>query len=227
MGEAQMSDRFDKILSALLTTAAILIAAILVRREFFARPQAAAASPRPEYSANWSDFLASGYTIGDPSAPVKILEFSDLECPFCKTFHASIRSIREEFPNEVAFVFVHLPLGNHRFALPAARALECARPDSKFAEMLDILYEKQDSFGLKLWASYAHDAGIHDTARFARCARDTIRVQAIEDGIAIAKGLGVHTTPTILVNGWRYTGGLEEKKLLLVVRDLLAGKHPE
>src|SRR5687768_16889294 len=212
MGEAQMSDRFDKILSALLTTAAILIAATLVRREFFARPQAAAASPRPEYSANWTDFLASGYTIGDPSAPVKILGFSDLECPFCKTFHASILSIRKELPYDVASVFVHLPLGNHRFALPAARALECARPESKFVEMLDVLYAQQDSFGLKTWTSYAYEVGIRDTARFARCARDTVKVQAIEDGIAIAKGLRVRTTPTILVNGWRYTGGLEEKK---------------
>jgi protein-disulfide isomerase len=221
-----MSDRWDRVLSGLLTIAAITMAIVVVRREFFPSALAEPRARSPDLVPDWSEFLSSGYIVGDSAAPVKIIEFSDLECPFCKTFHATVRAIRKDLPNDIAFVFVHFPLPNHRFARPAARALECARIESKFVEMLDYLYEKQDSFGLKPWSAYAHDIGISNARRFGLCASDTVRVPAIEAGVALGERLGLHTTPTILVNGWRYVGGLDQAQLAAVIKELLAGRHP-
>jgi protein-disulfide isomerase len=104
--------------------------------------------------------------------------------------------------------------------------LECAPTEADFAQLLDLLYAKQDSLGLKAWTAYAADAGIVDTAAFARCTADTARVEAIEVGVALGERLGVHLTPTILLNGWRYHGGMPQAQLDAVIKRLLAGKNP-
>lgn len=49
--------------------------------------------------------------------------------------------------DDIAFYLVHLPLPGHRFARPAARASECAHAEGRFAEMVDAIYDSQDSLG--------------------------------------------------------------------------------
>lgn len=69
------------------------------------------------------------HVLGNPSAPVKIIEYSDLECPFCKTFHQTMRRIMDEYEEsgKVAWVFRHFPLAQlHSKAFAEAEATECA-----------------------------------------------------------------------------------------------------
>ena len=69
------------------------------------------------------------HILGNPDASIKLIEFSDLECPFCKSFHNTVVAILEEFGqgDQVAWVFRHFPLTQiHPKALNAAVASECA-----------------------------------------------------------------------------------------------------
>jgi protein-disulfide isomerase len=92
----------------------------------------------------------------------------------------------------------------HRFALGAARATECARGEDKFGSMVDALFNKQDSLGLKSWVSYGVDAGLRDTAAFARCMSSSASISSVEAGRSLGRRMEVNGTPTIIVNGWRF-----------------------
>src|SRR3989344_1522881 len=69
------------------------------------------------------------YILGNPNAPVKIIEYSDLECPYCKTFNATMNQIIQYYgmSGNVAWVYRHFPLASiHSKAPKEAEAVECA-----------------------------------------------------------------------------------------------------
>jgi len=68
------------------------------------------------------------HIIGNPTAPVKIIEFSDIQCPYCRQFHPTLQQAMEEYGKQgkVAWVYRHFPLVSiHPLAMPAALASEC------------------------------------------------------------------------------------------------------
>ncbi|MFP5356216.1 MAG: DsbA family protein, partial [Gemmatimonadota bacterium] len=130
----------------------------------------------------------------------------DLECPVCKTFHATLKAVQSRVGNLASVVFVAYPLPQHRFALPAARAMECAGQAGHATSWLDVVLRKQDSIGLRSWGEFALEAGIPDTASISRCARNPSLVVRIDSGLVLGERLGVNGTPTVFVNGWRMPG---------------------
>lgn len=85
------------------------------------------------------------HVLGNLDAPVKIIEFSDLECPFCKSFHPTMKKILSEYQGKVAWVYRHFPLDNlHPKARKEAEAAECANEqggNDKFWAYVDQLFE--------------------------------------------------------------------------------------
>ena len=61
---------------------------------------------------NVKPVTSADHILGNPQAPVKVIEFSDLECPFCKRFHPTMKQIIEEYGKDsrVAWVYRHFPL---------------------------------------------------------------------------------------------------------------------
>lgn len=91
---------------------------------------------------------ASDHIRGNPDAPVKIVEYSDTECPFCKRFHETMKQIMDEYgtSGKVAWVYRHFPLDElHPVkARNEATAFECAGElggNDKFWEYADRLFE--------------------------------------------------------------------------------------
>jgi protein-disulfide isomerase len=205
-----MSMSLERIASAAIAVAAIAIAAVVVRREFF--PPATVASgrrvlPAPVEVSNWKSLRAHGAWVGDSNARVVIVEFADFECPFCERFHREVKSAKAQLGErggDVALLYIHLPLGSHRFAMPAALASVCAAEQGSFGAFHSALFEKQDSFGLKSWTSYAVDAGVPDTATFSDCTRERKSAEIVTAGLRVADSMGINVTPTILINGWKY-----------------------
>src|SRR5687768_1017526 len=134
-----MKDSFERVLSILVSVAGLAVAVALVHREFFAdSPVRQSEARAPEFVPNWRDALGVARVIGPSTARIQIVEFADLECPFCKHFNKALKQARLIYPNDVAVAFVHLPLSIHRFARPAARAAECALVQGRFAEFIDV-----------------------------------------------------------------------------------------
>lgn len=215
----------DRALNVLITAAALAVAFVLIRRELSPRQEVAEDASTPTFVPSWKGLAAAGRLIGDPNAPVQIVEFSDFECPFCRRFNNAYNRVKAKYPREIALSYVHLPLPTHRFALPAARASECAANAGRFAPMVDAIYSVQDSLGLTTWETIAERAGVSDKVAFSACIADTAPLPQVEAGIAAATKVGVRATPTVFVNGWRFGGTPSEAMLDSLVRLALAGKQ--
>lgn len=90
---------------------------------------------------------------GDINAPIKIVEYSDIECPFCKMFYATMKQINAEYgeSGKVAWVYRHSPIdSNHKNARKEAEASECVNEqggNTKFWEFLDRIHEVMPTQG--------------------------------------------------------------------------------
>ena len=94
---------------------------------------------------------ADDHVRGNPDAPIKIVEYSDTECPFCKRFHETMKQVVDEYGDtgKVAWVYRHFPLDQlHSKARKEAEALECAGAqggNDAFWKYTDRLYEVTQS----------------------------------------------------------------------------------
>lgn len=78
---------------------------------------------------------------GNPDAKITIIEYSDLECPFCKRFHVTMEQVLATYGNDVRVVFRHFPLDSlHKKARTEANAVECAGEQGKFWEFIDGIF---------------------------------------------------------------------------------------
>jgi len=225
-----ISQIIDRGMSIVLTAAAVSVAIVALHREFGSRSdQPSASAPgRPTKISNWQELVSAGEVIGSASAPVKIVEFADFECPFCRRFTNSFTSVHEKFGDKVALVFVHYPLVNlHRFAMPAAKSAECAAEQGQFAEFHDELFAKQDSLGLKTWSAFARDAGVKDLVAFDRCNVGLNHSRRIDQGVALAKKLGLHATPSVFINGWQFPSPPSDSTLSVLINAFLTGQDPQ
>lgn len=217
-------DVLERLLTVSLTLAVILVSGSVAYRTFVQPPVAAA--PKPTFVDDWKTALTFGNWIGDSAAPITIVELADLQCPACRGFQKTIQDIRAEYPRLVSVAHVSYPLSYHEYALPAAKAGECARQIGQFEAWANTVYGKQDSLGKKSWASFAADAGISDTARIAECASTVAKPARIEGGIAFGDKIAVTGTPTIIVNGWRLSEVPSKARLKMAVEALERGENP-
>ena len=222
------NSRVDRVLSVALTTAALVMAAVVVFREIVPAPVQASAGVRstaPQYYEDWRILLPLSRQLGDSAGPVHLIEFGDLECPACRHFHSDVLPpLVKAFDGKLSVRYVHLPLRNHRFARPAALAAECAATWGRFGPFVEVVFAKQDSLGLKSWASMAREAGVADTAAFGRCVV-TFRGVRLDSGAAVARRLGIAATPTIVVTGWRVPQPTFEE-LSRAIENIMAGRDP-
>ena len=150
---------------------------------------------------------------GNINAPVKVIEFSDFECPFCKSFHASMRQVMQGYEKDgkVAWVYRHFPLDQlHSKARKEAQAAECAGElggNKAFWAYADGLFEiapSNNRLDLALLPKIAEGMGL-DKAKFNACLDGDQRggkfAAHIEANVQDAMASGGTGTPYSLVIG--------------------------
>ena len=145
--------------------------------------------------------------LGPEDAPVKLVVFSDFECPFCKRFNTSLDRLREdeEYADRIQFVFRHYPLrGLHPSAQKAAEASICAGDQDRFWEFHDALWT-DDSFDPDTLEQHARLLGL-DTDTFTECLNSGRYYDRVQADLEAAMELGQTGTPAVFTNG-RYIGG--------------------
>jgi protein-disulfide isomerase len=141
---------------------------------------------------------------GSPMAPVTIVEFSDFECPYCGEAHPLLKHILREHEGQVRLVFMHYPLDAHPHAAPAARAAIAAGNQGRFWEMHDLLFDNQSALENEDLIGYASELGL-DMVRFEEDFRAASTQAKVEASRELGQELGVQGTPTIFVNGRRFS----------------------
>lgn len=221
-----MSETFDRLTTAVLVLCSLCVTGLAVHRELSASARAASAeaATKPQYVPTWRSFDSLGIASGSAGARVRIIEFVDYQCPACRSYESVLHTVAQRHPRDVSWLFIHSPLSIHPFAQQAARAIECADAQDQYRAMRDQVFARQDSFGLKPWNAYAHDAGVADTVRFGKCLSDSASTRRIRDGMRLADQVHVAGTPTILVNGWMFAYPPPLADLEAAIQRALAGK---
>lgn len=147
---------------------------------------------------------SSDHVRGSQDARVTLVEYSDLECPFCKRFHTTLQQVMKEYPNDVRWVYRHFPLTSlHQQAQTEALASECAAEQGKFWEFIDVVFETtqgNDSLDLKSLPQLATKAGVGNISQFQSCLDGQKYLDRIQKDLADAEAAGGRGTPhTILI----------------------------
>ena len=175
---------------------------------------------------------------GNPAAEVSLIEYSDFECPFCKSFHATPKALLDRYKGRVNWVLRNDPLPFHDPAAhKEALAAECVarlRGNDAYWQYADALFAntKSNGGGLppeKSVERLAESAGIK-SAPLTQCMDDAQTIKRVEEDMADATAVGVTGTPTTVVRNNRtgfaepIVGALSGEALSQSIERALAAK---
>lgn len=167
---------------------------------------------------DYSELIDDDPMIGDKSAPVLIVEFSDFQCPFCRKFYnETYQKIKSEYIDKdlVKYVFRDFPLSFHASAIPAAIGGECVREqggDDKYFEYHDGIFEIQNPKGqgtVEITNSeireVAFKTGI-DEDKWNQCFEEDRYEDEVKNDLRSGVELGIQGTPGFFINGQAVSG---------------------
>ncbi len=157
---------------------------------------------------------------GPEEARVTLLEYGDLECPYCGQAEGVIRELLRDF-GDLRYVWRHLPLNDvHPHAQLAAEAAEAAAHQGRFWEMHDTLLDHDGELTLRAMLADAETLDL-DLEQFRADLRKRRGAARIAEDVESADLSGVSGTPTFFINGHRHQGAYDIATLSQAVR--LAG----
>jgi len=151
------------------------------------------------------------FALGPGDAPVTLIEFSDFQCPFCRTATGALKEVLSRYPDDVRWVFKNFPLDMtcnadmsqqlHPIACRAAVVARCAGAEDPrlFWEMHDAIFQSELSSEEEL-LDIAAALGL-TSAGFRHCIDTEATLDAVQSDVDAGRKLGVSATPTIFVNG--------------------------
>ncbi|MDO8571451.1 MAG: DsbA family protein [bacterium] len=170
-------------------------------------PSAPAPDPSLPQAGTVKPIAKEDHVLGDRKAPVSLIVYSDIECPFCKRFHPTIQQVAKEYGGKVKIAFRHFPLGFHANAQKEAEATECANElggNDKFWKYLDTMFERTTSngtgFPLDGLTPLAKEIGL-DEQKFKGCLDSGKYAQHVQQEMQEGSVAGVDGTPGSLLLG--------------------------
>ncbi len=189
-------------------------------------PASAQEASAQEVKGLYDDLPIPDMVMGKEDAPVTIVEYASMTCPHCKNFHeGALKKIKETYVKEgkVKVIFREFPLDN--LAAAASMLARCA-PKENYYPMLDVLFAQQQQW------SHSDDP-VKELLRIARLGgfseesfKACLTNQEVLNGITAvrsraSKEFKVNATPTLFINGKKYSGDLSFKTLSALIDSLL------
>ncbi|MFH1857387.1 MAG: vitamin K epoxide reductase family protein [Candidatus Omnitrophota bacterium] len=183
------------------------------------------------------------FTIKTQNAPAQgsqnprltLVVFTDFNCPHCRDAAIALRRLLPEYRNDLRIVFKHHPLdktcnpyvGEVTTSCLFAKASICAQKQGKFWEYHDLLFASKKKINEKDLLSLASQAKINSEV-FEECLNTQEVQKQLEDDVLEGKQLGVHSTPTLFLNG-RMIRGLPPSYVLhtLIQREIRETSAPQ
>ena len=157
------------------------------------------------------EIRASDHVLGDPDAPVAIVEYTSLTCPHCADFHTDILpKLRREWiePGKAKLIYRHFPLDT--LSLAAALLADCF-DDDRFFEVVGTLFARQADWvraeqPVQVLREITRSAGMADST-FDQCVSDQGAADAtLADRKTFSQQVGIQATPTFMIHGKRLQG---------------------
>jgi protein-disulfide isomerase len=167
---------------------------------------------------------ASNPSVGSASAPITLVEFSDYQCPYCGRVEPTLKRLRAAYGDKIRFVWKDFPLTQiHPLAFKASEAAHCAGDQGKYWELHDVLFSKQSELQLDDLKRHALTLGLK-TDDFNQCLDSGKHAERVRDGVAEGGQLGVNSTPTVFINGRRFSGAQPYEVFAKAIDEELAAK---
>jgi protein-disulfide isomerase len=188
---------------AIVIAGALIAGAILVSQIFFNSSSATDEIAAKITSQGGSDLLhevndKEDFIRGAKNPKITIVEFSDFGCGFCASFHPTLKQIVEKYPNDVAWVYRHLPYRNNEAAL----ASECVGQelgDEAFWQYSEALFSKFPDITNDVLVEEAIKLGFKSEEAFWECQSSEKVAKAVDDNSAEARLLGASGTPYSII----------------------------
>ena len=178
-------------------------------------PPSPPAAPAPRADEHVTFSVPAGPILGRADAPVTIVEYTDLECPFCHQFHTTtFAEIKKAYidTGKVRFVSRDFPLGFHAHAKSAAIASRCAGEQGKYWEFRSVLASNADKLFPAAVLGYAGASGLNVKA-FQSCLAADKFAAAMQKDLDEATAVGVSGTPTFVI-GKTAPGTMDGSKIV-------------
>lgn len=180
---------------------------------------------RMEIKASWHELVDSAPRLDNGTGKVRIVEFSDYECPFCQRTYPEIEAFLDANP-KIGVAYRHMPLSMHRRAEGAARAAVCAENQDRFREMTRQLFGstawKEDGD----WEREAAAAGVPNVSVFADCLDSPETRAQVEADLTMASRLGLRGTPAFVYRGGIHRGALTTEVLADILSEFTDSRQP-
>ncbi len=159
------------------------------------------------------------FMIGNKNRKVVLVEYSDLECPFCKKFHVeTMENIYNKYKDSVGIAYRHFPLSIHKKAPKEAEATLCARAiagNDVYKKYITKIFETtagNDSLELSSLSDITKELGV-DQNKWNDCMASSTYATAVQEDLSDGLEVGVQGTPNtfVLINEGR------EYKILTVI----------
>jgi protein-disulfide isomerase len=162
---------------------------------------------------------------GSADSKVKVVEFSDFECPFCSKAADALNQLKAHFGDKIHVVFRNYPLEFHKAAHLAHQASLEALAQGKFWQFHDLLFKNQKALARPDLEKYAGEVGL-DMAKFKKALDEGTYKAAVDADIALGGKVGVDGTPTLFINGERAQNPGDFEALKTQIEGILSGAAP-
>ncbi len=174
----------------------------LVARSARGGQAARQARPKDDLTTVHDIEIGSSKIMGEKDAPITIVSFVDLECPFSAKFQPVINEVVKTYPKKVKQVMKNFPLAFHKQGMPAAKAAMAAGEQGKYWEMIDLILQNQRKLGDEKYKELASDLGLN-VERFTNDyeGKGAEWEEMFKADVSLGSKVGVRGTPTYYFNG--------------------------
>jgi protein-disulfide isomerase len=212
---------------AVLLCSAIFLGAVSIFGADLVRPFI----PSNDKTAEIQRTITFNNTMGDPNAPVHIIEYGDFQCPYCLKFWSETEpQLIAEYVNTGVVYFEYRSLGAFlgEESAWAAEGAYCAGDQGKFWEYHDALFvnwngENVGNYSKDRLIQFAESLEL-DMQTFASCLRDGWHLSTLQQDVADASAAGVRATPTFFINGFMVEGAQPFEVLKQYIEEALRQK---
>ena len=144
----------------------------------------------------------SDHIRGSIDADLVLVEYSDYECPFCKSFHPTMKQVIEEYGDSVAWVYRHYPLKEiHPKAQKSAEAAECVAElggNDAFWKFTDLMFERMPDIEISQLAALASEIGLNSNS-VQECLDSNKFADKVDQSLKTGQEGGINGTPGTVI----------------------------
>jgi protein-disulfide isomerase len=192
--------------------AGAILAASTARADWVRLPPATPSKAAPSTDAQDAPDTLDHPTRGPETASVTIIEYSDYQCPYCRSAEAAVRRAFAAYRGRVRLVYYDFPLPSHRHAVEAAVAARCAGEQNQFWNYHDALIAEKSALDDASLRDLAATSGL-DSRQFDQCLATMRYKGVVESDAEHGDAIGISGTPTFVIGRKRITGAPSDAEL--------------